>query len=311
MENLVKTPDIFTLSAAPAQEGMRLDSFLSMHLATHSRTYFQKLIQEGQVQVNGITTTKPGHHLTNTDTIQVTVPVLDLGKPKDLDPNLKIRIVFEHEHFLIIEKPAFLSVHAPHPTSQEASLIDWILANYNEIKGVGSADRPGIVHRLDKNTSGLLIIARSNYAHLKFGAMFHDRTIKKSYLALVHGHPDRVGSIDFSINRDPVQKTKMTHQAGGRTALTHYNVREYFEKHTLLEAHPVTGRTHQIRVHVAAIGYPIVGDATYGTASSEINRQALHAYKLSFIFDNQEYNFTCEPPEDFQKLKDQLKPLST
>jgi 23S rRNA pseudouridine1911/1915/1917 synthase len=145
-----------------------------------------------------------------------------------------------------------------------------------------------------------MVIARNSPAHAKLSAMFKNREIKKTYLALVQGHPDKSGTIDFAIDRDPVHRYMMTH-GSGREAVTHYQVLQYFELATLIEAKPVTGRTHQIRVHFAAIGHPILGDETYGTSSPCISRQALHASSLSFTFNNTPFTFTAELPADFQR----------
>ena len=148
-----------------------------------------------------------------------------------------------------------------------------------------------------------MIIPRTNYAHTIIGNIFLDRTINKEYLAVVKGHPEPAGTIDFPISRDPHKRNRMTHkQLNGRSATTHYKVIEYYQHTALVHIKPVTGRTHQIRVHFAAIGHPIVGDAIYGTESKYIKRQALHAHAVSFMYQNTPFRFACEMPQDMQKL---------
>jgi 23S rRNA pseudouridine1911/1915/1917 synthase len=196
------------------------------------------------------------------------------------------------------------------------SLADWLIHNIDDIAHVGSVDRPGIIHRLDKLTSGLMVIPRTMYAYNLFGIMFRERTIQKTYYALVTGHPPKEGTIDLHIGRDPVQRNKMTTyrslaqaETKARHAITHYTVEQYFENAALVRVTLETGRTHQIRVHFAAIGYPIIGDILYGKASPLIERQALHAAELDFNFDGTSYHVTSPLPEDIKKVMKQMKPI--
>jgi 23S rRNA pseudouridine1911/1915/1917 synthase len=204
--------------------------------------------------------------------------------------------------------------------SSAITVADWILHNHHELSNVGAVDRPGIIHRLDKETSGLLIIARTNYGHNALGALFRNRKINKTYKAIVAGHPPKDGTITLAIGRNPTNRLKMatfnedlidhTGKIGCtkvRHATTDYKVLEYFDDASLIEVKPTTGRTHQIRVHMAALGHPIIGDQLYGKTSPFINRQALHAEQLSFIFDDTHYSFTDEFPHDFQQLINNLR----
>ena len=202
-------------------------------------------------------------------------------------------------NIFLIGKSAGLVVYAPHRDYKNISLVDWLKYYYKDIEGVGNAERPGIVHRLDKDTSGIMVIARTNYAHVQLSMLFKERALAKIYQALVEGVPPQEGVIDLRVSRHPLQPQKMTHKMGGREAITQYKVLEQFKKHALLELRPLTGRTHQIRVHCAGMGHPVLGDIMYGKRSPLIERQALHAYALAFEFDGISYNFFQDPPTDF------------
>lgn len=308
MEHNNITPNtIFSITQEDAHQ--RLDAYLNQKLPSYSRSFFQRLIQEKQILINGKPANKSSLLLKVGDVITIQFPDAKKSEPyKELDPSVKVAIIFEHEHFFVLNKPAGLMVHTPNHSSNDATLVDWIIAHHKEIASIGQTNRPGIVHRLDKDTSGIIIIARTNYAHIQFGTMFEQRIIHKTYTAIVHGHPPKEGTIDRAIGRCPSIRTRMTTYSASqaeshnaRHAITHYKVLEYFTDYSLVEVKPVTGRTHQIRVHFASIGHPIMGDTVYGKSSILIGRQALHAHSISFLFDNQEHLLIAQLPEDIEK----------
>lgn len=288
----------------------RLDKFLSKKFERYSRSFIQELIKKGCIEVNGKKINKSSVILKKEDKVTIRFPQIRTSQEALPLPqeDMGIKVIYEHKDFLIVYKPPHLIVHSPHHLDQTVTLVDWLLHHFKDIKGVGYEDRPGIVHRLDKDTSGILVIPRNDYSHRIFADFFKNRQIEKTYLAIVKGYPPKEGTIDFKISRDTVARHKMTHkQQHGREAITHYKVLEYLKDSALLEVYPQTGRTHQIRVHLSAIGHPIFGDATYGEKSNLIPRQALHAYKLSFIYQNEIYTFWVNMPLDMYNLLKSLK----
>jgi 23S rRNA pseudouridine1911/1915/1917 synthase len=288
----------------------RIDLILASVQDSFSRTYYQQLIEQGNIQLNGAIVKRPSVRACAEDTITVCMPAVARARPRvNVPDSIPLRIIFEHSDFFIIEKPPYISVHAPAVSNMEPTVVDWLLTLYTELATVGDSERPGIVHRLDKDTSGLLIVSRNNSAHEILSDMFKKRLIKKTYIAVVHGHP-QTGTIDLPIGRDLHNRLKMcTYAPSTRTATTHYTTLAQYKEHSLLKLMPVTGRTHQLRVHCTALGSPIVGDALYGSKSKLIGRQALHAAGLSFTYNEQEYTFESPVPTDIQALIETLKPL--
>ena len=285
--------------------GIRLDKFLHTMSPDHSRSYFHELITDGHVMVNNQIVKKSSYSIKDSDQIVVTF----VYKQPNLDPvHVDFEIIDEQEDFLIINKPAGLLVHYSVTTPDEVSLMNGVLHRYKEFKKFDDKHRPGLVHRIDKNTSGIVIVARNQQAQAELSALFKNRQIHKSYLALVNKHPDSKGSIDHPIGRHPIQRHMMSvFGIQSRPALTHYTVLTYFQNSTLIQADIVTGRTHQIRVHCAAIGHELIGDSVYGISSKRIGRQALHAWKVSFMFRGNHYAYVCSIPDDLKKLLAELE----
>ena len=285
--------------------GLRLDKYVVERCPDLSRTYIQKLITQGLITVND-QPTRPAVKLEAGDIVDITMP------PHSPSPitaeEIPLKIVYEDNDLLVIDKPAGLTTH-PAPGYAEHTLVNAILSHIPDLAQFGGSMRPGIVHRLDKDTSGLLIIAKNLSAQANLIEQFKKYEVSKLYLALVKGHltPER-GIIEAAIGRHPADRKRMAVVAHGKEARSEYRVLKYFDSYTLLEVKLETGRTHQIRVHLAAIGFPVVGDATYGFKVPFLNRQFLHAYKLSFKLPSSgEYvEFKSELPEDLKKALEEI-----
>lgn len=260
-------------------QGERLDVFVARHCPGLSRSRAHRLIQEGQVTVND-RRAKPSLVVQPGDRVSVRVP-----PPQALEAEpeaVPLDILYEDSDILVVDKPAGMVVH-PGAGRTHNTLVNALLAHCPDLSGIGGRLRPGIVHRLDKDTSGLLLVAKNDRAHDSLSRQLKERTVEKGYLALVRGKVEpREGVIEGAIGRDPRNRKQMAIVAGGREARTGYRLREHIDGFTLLEVMPSTGRTHQIRVHLAAVGHPIVGDAVYGRPSPLVSRQFLHAYRIAF-----------------------------
>ena len=291
-------------------EKTRLDHFLSEKLPRFSRTFIQKLIKKEMVEVEGKIITKNGFKLDGSKTLKVSIP-----KPEETDiipEDIPLNIVYEDTNLVIINKDAGIVVH-PSIGHNRGTLVNAILAHDPNIRGVGGEIRPGIVHRLDKDTSGLLVMAKNDETLIDLQEQFKERTVNKVYLALVDGHPKTPeGKVNAHIGRDPRfrQRMAVVPMNKGRLALSEYKVIETYPKHSLLEVNIKTGRTHQIRVHLAFLGCPVVGDTVYGKKKPTLpaERQLLHAHQLEIRLPGKESvsNFKAELPEDFVAALDEL-----
>ncbi len=291
-------PEKRTLEAVA--DGVRLDKYLADCLADLTRSHIQKLIEEGQVTVNG-RDVRPALKLKCGDHIEIHIPP---PQPVELVPeDIPFEVVYEDADLAVINKPAGLTVH-PAPGHASHTLVNALLRRFPDLAGFGSSPRPGIVHRLDKDTSGLMVIARNEKTRLNLVEQFTSRSIKKGYLAVVTGKllPER-GAVDALIGRDPSDRKRMAVVSRGREARTDYKVLKYLVGYSLVEARIKTGRTHQIRVHFSAIGHPVLGDSVYGVKSKLLGRQFLHACSLELRLPStgQTRSFTCEIPDDLKK----------
>lgn len=264
--------------------GERLDRYLADQLPDLSRARLQKLIEQGQVQVNGAVCTSKKVAVRGGDRLSLSIPDVE---PLKLDAEeIPLDILFEDEHLIILNKPIGLVVH-PAPGHQGGTLVNALLAHCTDLSGIGGVQRPGIVHRLDKDTSGAIAIAKTDQAHRHLQAQFKTKTARRTYLAVVYGSSrDESGTVDAPIGRHLVDRKKMAvvpEDKGGRSAITHWQVQERLGNYTLMQFNLETGRTHQIRVHSAYMGNPVVGDPVYSAGKSmgvKLPGQALHAWKL-------------------------------
>jgi 23S rRNA pseudouridine1911/1915/1917 synthase len=291
------------------KSAVRLDKYISEKCPKLSRSQAQKLIDGGYVTVND-RAAKAGLKLNAGDRVEVVMPP---PSPSPLSPEaMPLKILYEDADLLVVDKPAGLTVH-PATGHPGHTLINAILAHFPHLADMGDSLRPGVVHRLDRDTSGVMLVAKNSAAQLNLAEQFKSRSVTKAYLVLVKGHltPER-GIIEADIGRHPSDRKRMAVVRQGREARTEYTVVKYLDNYTLLEVRPQTGRTHQIRVHLAAIGFPVVGDAVYGVESPHLSRQFLHAYKLGFRLPSTgEYvEFTSELPEDLERALREIQAKS-
>jgi 23S rRNA pseudouridine1911/1915/1917 synthase len=284
--------------------GLRLDRYVCDRLAQLSRVRVQRLIAEGHVTVND-QIAKAGLKLNAGDRLKVTLPP---APPSPLTPEaIPLNIIYEDDDLLVVDKPAGLTVH-PAPGHPAHTLVNAILSRFPHLAALSDSMRPGIVHRLDRDTSGVMAVAKNSSAQAKLIEQFKARLVAKAYLVLVKGKltPEN-GVIEAPVGRDPRNRKRMAVVEKGREARTEYRVIKYIGDYTLLEVKPETGRTHQIRVHLSAIGFPVVGDKMYGVKSPFLSRQFIHASRLGFRLPSsgKYMEFKSELPADLaQALED-------
>ena len=312
-ESLIK------LVISPADAGERLDTFLAAHIEGWSRARLQRLVDDADVLVNGVIA-KPSHKLRANDQIEV-----ELTAPPSISfspENIPIEVVYEDDDLIVVNKAAGMIVH-PAAGIESGTLANALAFHFERLSTSGGAVRPGIVHRLDKGTSGLLLVAKTEEAHEHLAEQFRAREVFKSYVALVHGQIEKdTGQIDEPIARDQRNRTRMAVVRGGRAALSIYKVRRRFEYFTLLDVELKTGRTHQIRVHLAWLKHPIAGDEVYGAGRdktvinpvirsriAKLARQFLHAEQLGFRHPRtaEQLRFTAPLSTELQSLLDQIE----
>jgi 23S rRNA pseudouridine1911/1915/1917 synthase len=290
-------------------EEQRLDRFLAHALPQFSRSRLQALIRQGSVQVDGDAASKTGQMIEPGVTIRIQIP--EPVPSRLAAEKIALKVVYEDENVVVIDKPASMVVH-PGAGHSSGTLVNAALAHDPGMHGVGGEQRPGVVHRLDKDTSGLIMLAKNDAALHWLQDQFQTRQVRKTYLALVDGRPPTPsGRVEAAIGRDPNHRKQMAvlPEGRGREAATEYSTIERFPGHTLLEVHPVTGRTHQVRLHCAFLGCPVAGDTVYGRKRSSIaiGRHFLHAWKLAVVLPSEDKERQFEaalPPELERALAD-------
>ena len=291
------------------EKGKRLDTYIPSVDTDITRTSAQRLIEDGNILVNG-KNAKVSYKIQENDKISVEIP-----EPKQIElkaQDIPIEIVYEDSDIIVVNKPKGMVVH-PANGNPDGTLVNAIMAICKDsLSGIGGEIRPGIVHRIDKDTSGLLIVAKNDNAHVKMSEQIKNHEVKKTYIALVRGvFKENEATIDMPIGRSTSDRKKMAINKNGKNAITHIKVLKRFDKYTLLKVNIETGRTHQIRVHLSHIGYPIVGDYTYSNGKNEFDvvGQCLHAQKLEFKhpITQKDMCLEAELPQYFKDILDKLK----
>lgn len=296
-----------TLKIDEKDVGQRLDKYINGLFSDFSRSFIQNLIENGQILVNN-KKVKTGEKLKLGDNVSV-----DFVPPKPLEAKpqmIDFTIVYEDSDLLVIDKPQGLVVH-PCQTTKEGTLVNGLLEKVKDLSGINGVLRPGIVHRLDKNTSGLMLVAKNDFTHNALAEMIAKKEVKRKYYALLDGVVwDNEGKIETYLARDKKDRKKYAVSSDGKLAISLYKVVKRFAAATLVEFSLVTGRTHQIRVHSAYIGHPVIGDDVYGKADKKLKGQLLHSHSLEFIHPRtkKEMSFTSPLPDCFENYISTLKP---
>ena len=289
-------------------DGLRLDKYISENIEDVSRTYAQELCEKGLVLLNGKALSKK-YQPKDGEALEVSLPV-----PETLDvlpENIPLDIVYEDKDVIVVNKPQGMVVH-PAPGNMSGTLVNALMYHCgDDLSEINGVIRPGIVHRIDKDTAGLLIVAKNNEAHLKLSEQLKERKASRRYIALVNGKVKEGGTVDKPIARNPKDRKKMAIVQGGREAITHFSVLENYDGYTLLECVLETGRTHQIRVHMASIGHSLVGDRTYGITKEKIKTegQLLFAKTIGFVHPktNEYMEFSQELPAWYEEILNKLR----
>lgn len=294
----------YSFNVDKAEEKTRVDVFVAEKIKQHSRSFLKKGIEEGWIKVNG-RLVKPNYKLKFQDKVTVEIP--PPVKPIPEAENIPIDIIYEDEDLVVINKPRGMVVH-PAPGNYSGTLVNSLLYHTENLSGIGGVMRPGIVHRLDKDTSGAVVVAKNDRAHMALTGQLKDKKMKKIYRAIVWGKVmEDKATINAPIGRNPIKrKEMMVTTRNSKEAITHFQVIERFSEFTYLELSLETGRTHQIRVHMKFIGHPVVGDPVYSSRKNPfaIKGQALHSYKLGLMHPstNKFMEFTAPLPEDFKSI---------
>lgn len=299
MENIKET---ITVCANENDKGKRLDAFLSEVIEDATRSYVQKIIDNGNVQIKDKKITKSGNKLKGNETVIVNIPedeILDII-PQDIPLN----IIYEDKDIVVINKVPGMVVHPAHG-NYTGTLVNALLYHIKDLSTINGVIRPGIVHRLDKDTSGVIVVAKHDEAHTTLSDMFKEKTLEKTYICITKGiFKEKKGRVETLIGRDPKDRKKMAVvNENGKNAISNYEVIDESNNFSLIKVRIETGRTHQIRVHMKYLNHPILGDSTYGSPTKDIDRQMLHAYMLKFThpITKKEMTVIADIPEDFKK----------